>query len=175
VKVHTSISYQIFQAIIKHKFEQPNESDMSITKQINDDIKKAMLAKDKKRLEALRAVKSAVLLLNTSGGGDASDEDVTKAMQKLVKQRKDAAAIFQEQGREDMAEEELFQAEVINEYLPEMMGEDEIRKVVQDKIAQVGASGPQDMGKIMGPLMGQLQGKADGKLISQIVKEELSS
>ncbi len=74
-----------------------------------------------------------------------------------------------------MAEEELFQAEVINEYLPEMMGEDEIRKVVQDKIAQVGASGPQDMGKIMGPLMGQLQGKADGKLISQIVKEELSS
>ncbi len=88
MKVHTSISYQIFQAIIKHKFEQPNESDMSITKQINDDIKKAMLAKDKKRLEALRAVKSAVLLLNTSGGGDASDEDVTKAMQKLVKQRK---------------------------------------------------------------------------------------
>ncbi len=148
---------------------------MSITKQINDDIKKAMLAKDKKRLEALRAVKSAVLLLNTSGRGDASDEDVTKAMQKLVKQRKDAAAIFQEQGREDMAEEELFQADVINEYLPEMMVEDEVRKVVQDKIAQVGASGPQDMGKIMGPLMGQLQGKADGKLISQIVKEELSS
>ena len=148
---------------------------MSITKQINDDIKKAMLAKDKKRLEALRAVKSAVLLLNTSGRGDASDEDVTKAMQKLVKQRKDAAAIFQEQGRKDMAEEELFQADVINEYLPEMMVEDEVRKVVQDKIAQVGASGPQDMGKIMGPLMGQLQGKADGKLISQIVKEELSS
>ena len=95
------------------------------------------------------------------------------AMQKLVKQRKDAATIYEEQGRKDMAEVEVFQAEVISSYLPEMMGEDEVRKVVQDKIAASGASGPQDMGKVMGPIMGQLKGKADGKLISQLVKEEL--
>lgn len=147
---------------------------MSIANKINDDIKKAMLAKDKKRLEALRAVKSAVLLLNTSGDGEVSDSDIEKAMQKLVKQRRDSANIYTEQGRSDMAEEELFQANIISEYLPEMMGEDEIRAIVKDKITQVGASGPQDIGKVMGPLMGQLQGKADGKLISQIVKEELS-
>jgi len=148
---------------------------MSLTKQINNDMKSAMLAKDKKTLEALRAIKSAVLLLNTSGDGEATDEDVTKAMQKMVKQRKDAAAIYQDQGRADMAEEELFQASVIGKYLPEMMSEDEVRKAVKDKIAAVGASGPSDMGKVMGPLMGQLQGKADGKLISQLVKEELSN
>ncbi|MEZ4720630.1 MAG: GatB/YqeY domain-containing protein [Flavobacteriales bacterium] len=146
---------------------------MSIAQNINDDIKKAMLAKDKKRLEAIRAIKSAVLLLNTSGTGEVGDDDVIKAMQKMVKQRKDAAAIYEEQGRADMAEEELYQAGVIEEYLPAMMSEDDVRKVVQDKIAASGATGPQDMGKVMGPIMGQLQGKADGKLISQLVKEEL--
>ena len=148
---------------------------MSIAEQINGDIKKAMLAKDKKRLEALRAVKSAILVLSTSGSGEVGDEDVIKAMQKQVKQRKDAAAIFQEQDRAEMANEELFQAKVIEEHLPEMMCEDDIRSVVKNKIAAAGASGPQDIGKVMGPIMGQLQGKADGKLISQIVKEELSN
>ena len=148
---------------------------MSIAQKINDDIKKAMLAKDKKRLEALRAVKSAVLLLNTSGDGEVGDAEVEKAMQKLVKQRKDSASIYTEQGREEMAEEELFQANVISEYLPEMMDEADVRKIVKEKIVATGATGPQDMGKVMGPIMGQLQGKADGKLISQIVKEELSS
>lgn len=148
---------------------------MSIVTQINDDIKKAMLAKDKERLAALRGVKSALLLLATSGAGsEVSDEDAIKAMQKLVKQRIDSANIYKEQGREDMAAEEEFQAKVIEEYLPAMMSEDEVRKVVQDKIAAVGAAGPSDMGKVMGPIMGQLQGKADGKLISQIVKEELA-
>lgn len=148
---------------------------MSIAQKINDDIKKAMLSKDKKRLEALRAVKSAVMLLNTSGDGEVGDADVEKAMQKLVKQRRDAATIYHEQNRADMAEDELFQADVISEYLPEMMSEADIRKVVKEKIAASGATGPQDMGKVMGPIMGQLQGKADGKLISQIVKEELSA
>jgi uncharacterized protein len=148
---------------------------MSIALQINDDIKNAMLAKDKKRLEALRAVKSAILLLNTSGaGGDVSDQEVITAMQKLVKQRKDAAAIYQEQNRADMANDELLQSAVIEEYLPTMMSVDQIRKVVQEKIFATGAIGPQDMGKVMGPIMGELQGKADGKLISQIVKEELA-
>lgn len=147
---------------------------MSTAQQITNDIKQAMLAKDKKRLSALRAIKSAIMLLNTSGDGEASEEEVIKAMQKLVKQRKDSVAIYIEQGREDMAEEEQYQAEVIGEYLPAMMSEDEVRKVVEAQIQKVGAAGPQDMGKVMGPIMGQLQGKADGKLISQIVKESLA-
>lgn len=148
---------------------------MSIVTQINDDIKKAMLAKEKERLSALRAIKSALLLLATGGAGsEVSDEDAIKAMQKLVKQRKDSASIYREQDRAEMAEEEEFQAKVIEEYLPAMMSEEEVRKVVQEKIAAVGATGPSEMGKVMGPIMGQLQGKADGKMISQIVKEELN-
>ena len=148
---------------------------MSIVTQINNDIKKAMLAKEKERLSALRAIKSALLLLATGGGGsEVSDEDAMKAMQKLVKQRNDSARIYHEQDRADMAAEEELQAKVIEEYLPAMMGEDEVRKVVQEKIAIVGATGPSEMGKVMGPIMGVLQGKADGKLISQIVKEELN-
>jgi uncharacterized protein len=148
---------------------------MSIVTQINDDIKKAMLAKEKERLAALRAIKSALLLLATGGSGsEVSDEAAITAMQKLVKQRNDSARIYHEQNRPDMAEEEEFQAKVIEEYLPAMMSEDEVRKVVQEKIAAVGATGPSEMGKVMGPIMGVLQGKADGKLISQVVKEELS-
>jgi uncharacterized protein len=148
---------------------------MSIVTQINDDIKKAMLAKEKERLAALRAIKSALLLLATGGAGsEVSDEAAITAMQKLVKQRNDSARIYHEQNRPDMAEEEEFQAKVIEEYLPAMMSEDEVRKVVQEKIAAVGATGPSEMGKVMGPIMGVLQGKADGKLISQVVKEELS-
>lgn len=148
---------------------------MSIADKISTDIKDAMRAKDKKRLEALRAVKSAILLINTDGSGNsAGDEDVLKAMMKMVKQRKDAAAIYKEQGREDLYDDEAYQAGVIEEYLPKMMEADEVRKVVRDKIAAVGATGPSEMGKVMGPIMGQLQGKADGKLISQIVKEELN-
>ncbi len=148
---------------------------MSIVTQINDDIKKAMLAKEKERLAALRAIKSALLLLATGGSGsEVSDEAAITAMQKLVKQRNDSARIYHEQNRPDMAEEEEFQAKVIEEYLPAMMSEDEVRKVVQEKIAAVGETGPSEMGKVMGPIMGVLQGKADGKLISQVVKEELS-
>jgi len=147
---------------------------MSVSQQINDDIKKAMLAKDKKRLEALRAIKSAILLIaSEKAGSEVNDEDAIAAMQKLVKQRKDSASIYREQGRADMAEDEEFQSSVIEEYLPAMMGEDEVRKLVIDKIAAVSATGPQDMGKVMAPLSGQLKGKADGKLISQLVNEEL--
>lgn len=148
---------------------------MNLTEQINADIKAAMLARAKDKLEALRAVKAALLLEATKdGSGEVSDETGIAIVQKLVKQRKDASAIFKEQNREDLAKDEDFQIEVLNVYLPEQMGEDEVRKIVQDTIAQVGASGPQDMGKVMGPVMGKLKGKADGKLISALVKECLA-
>lgn len=149
---------------------------MSIAEQINEDIKKAMLAKDRKRLDALRAIKSAILLLATEKGAGAKVEDpeVIKAMQKLVKQRKDAAAIYREQSRLDMAEEEDSQIRVIEEYLPVQMSEQQVRDIVRAKLKELGATGPADMGKIMGPVMAALSGKADGKVISQIVKEELA-
>ncbi len=148
---------------------------MNLTEQINADIKAAMLAREKDKLEALRAVKAALLLEGTKdGSGEVSDEVGLTIIQKLVKQRKDASAIFKEQNREDLAKDEDFQIEVLTVYLPAQMGEDEVRKVVQDTIAQVGAAGPQDMGKVMGPVMGKLKGKADGKMISALVKEELT-
>lgn len=148
---------------------------MSLANQINGDIKQAMLAKDKEKLAALRAVKSEILLEATKGGEtEVSDETASKIIQKLVKQRKDSASIYVEQGREDLAKDELFQIEVLSVYLPEQMNEDDVRKAVQEVIAQVGASGPQDMGKVMGSVMGKLNGKADGKLISALVKEELN-
>lgn len=148
---------------------------MALTEQINQDIKQAMLAKDKEKLAALRAIKSALLLEGTKdGSGEVSDEKGLEIIAKLVKQRKDSSKIFKEQGREDLAKDEDFQIEVLSAYLPAQMGEDQVRKAVQDAIAKVGASGPQDMGKVMGPLMGQLKGKADGQLISSLVKEELN-
>ena len=148
---------------------------MNLTEQINQDIKAAMLAREKDKLEALRAVKTALIIEGTKdGSGAVSDEVGLSIVQKLVKQRKDASIIFKEQGREDLAKDEDFQIEVLNVYLPAQMSEDEVRKVVQDTIAQVGAAGPQDMGKVMGPVMGKLKGKADGKLISALVKEGLA-
>ncbi|MBL4670225.1 MAG: GatB/YqeY domain-containing protein [Flavobacteriales bacterium] len=149
---------------------------MNLSEQINADIKKAMLAREKDKLEALRAVKAAIMLEATKTGSstEISDETVLGIIQKLVKQRKDASTIFKEQNREDLAKDEDFQIGVLSVYLPAQMGEDEVRKVVQDTIAQVGATGPQDMGKVMGPVMGKLKGKADGKLISALVKECLA-
>jgi len=145
---------------------------MTLPEQINADIKKAMLAREKEKLEALRAVKSAFMLEGTKdGSGKISEEMAATIVQKLVKQRKDASSIFKEQGREDLAKDEDFQIEVLSIYLPAQMSEDEVRKVVLDSIAQIGAAGPQDMGKVMGPVMGQLKGKADGKMISRLVKE----
>ena len=149
---------------------------MALSEQINQDIKSAMLAKEKDKLAALRAIKSALLLEGTKdGSGEVSDEKGLEIIGKLVKQRKDASTIFKEQGREDLAADEDFQIEVLSTYLPEQMGEDEVRKIVHDTITKVGASGPQDMGKVMGPIMGQLKGKADGSLISKLVKEELNN
>ncbi|HCQ28960.1 MAG TPA: glutamyl-tRNA amidotransferase, partial [Flavobacteriales bacterium] len=120
---------------------------MSLAEKINNDIKEAMKAKDKEKLFALRAVKSALLLAATEKGNQEISEDAeVKILQKLVKQRLDSAQIYKEQGREDMAQEELFQAEVIKKYLPEQLSEDEIRKIVGEIIAETGASSMKDMG-----------------------------
>ena len=146
---------------------------MALEEKINADIKAAMLAKDQKRLETLRAMKSVVLLLKTSPEGY-TDESETKALQKEVKKRKETAEIYKGQGREDLAEVELFQASVMEEYLPKQMSEQEIRAEVEKIIASTGASSPADMGKVMGAATKQLAGKADGKVISGIVKELLS-
>lgn len=133
----------------------------------------AMKAKDTVALESLRAIKSALLLAQTSGNGDLSEDDEIKLVQKLVKQRKDSAAIFTEQGRDDLAEPELAQVAVIEQFLPEQLTEEEIEKVVVQTIDATGASGMKDMGKVMGMVSKELAGQADGKTISAIVKNKL--
>ena len=149
---------------------------MSLVEQINTDIKNAMKAKERERLTALRDVKSKILLEATAtGSGEVTEEAAIKIVMKLHKQRMDTHALYIEQDRPDLAEGELFEAKVIEAYLPEMMSEDDIRAAVAAQIAKVGATGPQDMGKVMGPLSKELAGKADGKLISTLVKEALNS
>jgi uncharacterized protein YqeY len=148
---------------------------MSFTAKINDAIKQAMLAKEKERLAALRDIKSKLLLEATSGAGDeVSEEAAMKICMKLHKQRMETYELYIAQGRNDLADEELFQAKVIEEYLPKMLSEDEIRNEVIQAIQETGASSPQEMGKVMGVLTGRLSGKADGKIIASIVKEQLS-
>ena len=148
---------------------------MSFTVKINEAIKQAMLAKEKERLAALRDIKSKLLLEATSGaGGEVSDEAAMKICMKLHKQRIETYELYKTQGREDLAEEELFQAKVIEEYMPKMLSEDEIKIEVAAAIETTGATSPQDMGKVMGVLTGKLAGKADGKVISQLVKEALA-
>ena len=147
---------------------------MSFTEKINADIKTAMLAKDKDRLAALRDIKSKLLLEATSGNGDVTEEAAIKIVMKLHKQRVETHALYVAQNREDLAADELFQAKVMEEYLPKMMSEEEVRVEVIAAIASTGAKGPQEMGKVMGVLTGKLAGKADGKLISTLVKEELA-
>ncbi len=147
---------------------------MSFTEKINTDIKNAMLAKDKEKLAVLRDIKSKLLLEATSGNGEASDETAIKICVKLHKQRMETYEIYKTQGREDLAADELFQAQVIEGYLPKMMSDDEVRAEVVAAIASTGAAGPQDMGKVMGVLSGKLAGKADGKLIAALVKENLA-
>ncbi len=148
---------------------------MSLQKEVMEKMKEAMKSKDTTALEALRALKSAFLLANTSGSGvELSESDEIKIVQKLVKQRKDSAAIFNEQGREDLAEPELAQAAVLEKFLPAQMSEEEIKAVIEKIIADTGASSMKDMGKVMGIASKQLAGKADGKTISGIVKSSLS-
>jgi uncharacterized protein len=146
---------------------------MQLEEKINADIKTAMLAKDAPRLEALRAIKSAVLLLKTSPEG-LTEESAVKALQKEAKKRRETAEIYTTQNRPVLAEVEVFQASVIESYLPKQMSEDEVRAVLQTIISETGASSPADMGKVMGAATKQLAGKADGKMISSIVKDLLS-
>lgn len=142
---------------------------------INKLIKEAMLAKDSVRLTSLRAVKSAFLVAQTEkGAADLDDAARQKIIQKQVKQRKDAATIYLEQNRQDLADDEMAQVAILEEFLPEQLSEDKIREVVTTVIAQVGASSMADMGKVMGAANQQLAGKADGKLIAQVVKSLLS-
>jgi len=165
------------QAKFSHRNLHELKFIMSLKQQIDNDIKKAMLAKNKEELEALRAIKSLILLAETdkSAGGDVSAETENKLLQKAVKQRKESADIFQQQGRKDLADKENFQLEVISRYLPKQLSEEEIVTTLKNIIDQVGAKGPQDMGKVMGNATKALSGKADGRLISELVKKLLAS
>ena len=150
---------------------------MGILANLTDEIKAAMRAKDSLTLEALRAIKSAVILAQTASGGSdtlSNDEEI-KLVQKLVKQRKDSAQIFREQNRPDLAEPEEAQAEIIAQFLPEQLSEDEIAAIVQAIITKTGAQGMKDMGKVMGMASKEMAGKADGKAISTIVKSQLNA
>lgn len=149
---------------------------MSLQDQVMTEMKTAMKAKDKVALESLRAIKSALLLMQTeNGSGEAISEDAEiQLVQKLVKQRKDSAAIFIEQGREDLAVPELEQVAIIEKFLPEQLSEEEIEKVVVQTIEATGAAGMKDMGKVMGMVSKELAGQADGKTISMIVKKKLA-
>jgi len=149
---------------------------MSLQKQIMEQLKTAMKAKDTVALESLRAVKSAILLAQTESGAkeELSAEKELKIVQKLVKQRKDSATLFAEQGREDLAAPELAQAAVIAQFLPEQMSEEALKEVISEIISQVGAAGMKDMGKVMGMASKKLAGKADGKAISNVVKSLLA-
>ena len=149
---------------------------MSLKQQIDADIKKAMLSKNKEELEALRSIKSLILLAETEKGGssDITSDAENKLLMKAAKQRKESADIFEAQNRKDLAERELVQLQVINRYLPKQLSEDEIRSALQSVIQEVGAKGPQDMGKVMGVATKKLAGQADGKMISELVKKLLS-
>ena len=148
---------------------------MIVQDQITNDIREAMKARNVDKIAALRAVKSAIMLEATKDGSTTVTDDVClKIIAKLVKQRKDSAAIFTEQNRQDLVDDEINQLAYLEVYLPAQMSEEEVRKEVKEVIDQIGASSPADMGKCMGPLIGKLKGKADGSLISKLVKEELS-
>ncbi len=147
---------------------------MSLEGKIMAAMKSAMKNKEKEKLTALRAVKSAILLQKTSGSGaEMTEADEIKMLQKLVKSRKESLAIYKEKGREDLAAVEATEIEVIQEFLPEAMSEEDIKKVVEEVVAQVGATSMKDMGKVMGIASKKLAGSADGRVISSIVKSIL--
>ncbi len=148
---------------------------MSLQQELMVKMKEAMKAKDAVALESLRAIKSEILLAQTKGGasGELVKDDEIKLLQKLVKQRKDSAAIYKEQGRDDLAQPELTQVEIIAQFLPEQMGEEELKKIIAEIMEKVGATSMKDMGKVMGMASKKLAGKADGKAISTMVKQLL--
>ena len=149
---------------------------MSLLKNLNDELKASMKAKDTLKLEALRAIKSAVLLAQTSSGAEdvLTEGDEIKLLQRLIKQRKDSAAIYRDQKRDDLATQEEDQAELIAKFLPEQLSLHEIEEIVSNIILKISAEGMKDMGKVMGMATKEMAGKADGKTISDVVKKKLS-
>ena len=150
---------------------------MSLKQQIDGDIKKAMLARNKEELEALRSIKSLILLAETEkgGSGDVSSDAESKLLVKAAKQRRESAEIFGQQGRKDLADKELFQLDIINRYLPKQLTPQELEEEILRIKAETGASGPQDMGKVMGVATKRLAGQAEGRAISEVVKKILAS
>ena len=148
---------------------------MTLFEQVSEDIKKAMLAKDTVALDALRGIKKEFLEAKTAKGGDGElhDDKALQILQKMVKQRKESAEMFTNAGRAELAADEMAQCKVIEQYLPAMLSEEELTVVLREIIAQVGATGPQDMGKVMGVATKQLAGKAEGKAINLKVRELL--
>ena len=150
-------------------------NNMSLESKITTDLKDAMKAKDQVALRSIRAIKSAIMLHNTSGSGESLDETgEIKLLQKLVKQRQESLGIYEKQGREDLAVTEREEIDVIQKYLPEQMSKDKIREIILEIVAQTGASSMKDMGKVMGMANQKLAGKADGKTIAAIVKAALA-
>ena len=149
---------------------------MNFQDQLNSKLKSAMREKNKVALESLRAIKSAILLLQTQSGAKETpdDNEITKLLQKLVKQRKESALIYREQGRVDLAEPEEAQISIISQFLPEQLSPEEVEKVIDEVIQSVGATTMKDMGKVMGLANKKMAGKADGKIIAEIVKKRLS-
>jgi uncharacterized protein YqeY len=149
---------------------------MNFQDQLNSKLKSAMREKNKVALESLRAIKSAMLLLQTQSGAKETpdDNEITKLLQKLVKQRKESASIYREQGRVDLAEPEEAQISIISQFLPEQLSPEEVEKVIDEVIQLVGATTMKDMGKVMGMANNKMAGKADGKIIAEIVKKRLS-
>lgn len=148
---------------------------MALEQQIQKDIMEAMKAHDESRLNATRGIKSEILLAKTSETEhELSDADVLKIIQKLVKQRKESAELYTQGNRPELAEKELAEMKVMEAYLPKALSEDEVRNILKEVVAEVGATGPKDMGKVMGAATKKLAGQADGRLISTIVKELLA-
>ena len=149
---------------------------MSLFDRITEDLKSAMLARQKDRLESLRAIKTALLLAKTeSASHELSDDQEMKILQKLVKQRRESAEIYKTQNRPDLYENEVKEAAIIEEYLPRQMTEDELIPLLRDIMQRVGATSPRDMGKVMGAAAKELAGKADGRMIAEKVKELLNA
>ena len=149
---------------------------MSLEQKINDDIKTAMLARQQEKLEALRAIKAALLLEKTKEGSTAIDEAMElKILQTLVKQRRESGDIYQNAGRQDLAGKEIFEASIIETYLPKQMPEEEVTAIIRGIIAATGATSVKDMGRVMGVATKELAGKADNKLISGIIKNLLGA
>jgi uncharacterized protein YqeY len=146
---------------------------MGIEEKINADVKASMLSKNAKRLEAVRAIKAVILLLKTSPEG-LTEESATKAIQREYKKRKETYDIYIQQNRPDLAEDELAQALIMEEYLPKQLSEDELKTIIKSAITEIGATSAADMGKVMGAANKVIAGRADGKLVSQFVKELLA-